>query len=133
MTELTAVPWRTGRTGRTVYARTGGDNWKADTVIGMIDTPELAEEACAAHNAALLAGKPEESTTGEKRHAPREHLAWLMWCYEQGYTNPADRAILTNWMGDDPATLTPNDVKTRRALLGMADEILALVADREEP
>lgn len=52
MTDLAAVPWRTGRSlGRTVYARTGGDDRKADTVIGMMDTPELAEEACAAHNA----------------------------------------------------------------------------------
>lgn len=56
MTDLTGLPWRTGRSlGRTIYARTGGDDWKADTVIGMLDTPELAEEACAAHNAALLA------------------------------------------------------------------------------
>lgn|GEM_PF-3284734 len=54
MTGLAAVPWRTGRTlGRTLYARTGGDDWKADTAIGMLDTPELAAEACAAHNAVL--------------------------------------------------------------------------------
>jgi hypothetical protein len=52
--DLSSVPWRTGRTlGRTVYARTGGADWKADTVIGMMDTPALAEEACRAHNAAL--------------------------------------------------------------------------------
>jgi len=55
--------------------------------------------------------------------SPREHLAWLIWCY----TNPADRAILTNWMGDDPATLTDDDVRTRRELLGMADEMLTLL------
>jgi hypothetical protein len=54
-TDLTALSWRTGRSlGRTIYARTGGeDDWKADTVIGMMDTPELAEAACAAHNEAL--------------------------------------------------------------------------------
>ena len=58
MTDLASVPWRAGRSlGRTVYARTGGDDWKADTVIGMMDTRELAEEACAAHNAALLLRK----------------------------------------------------------------------------
>jgi hypothetical protein len=52
--DLTAVPWRTGRTlGRTLYARTGGDDWKADTPAGMLDTRELADEACAAHNAVL--------------------------------------------------------------------------------
>lgn len=54
MTDLTGVPWRTGRTlGRTMYARTGGDDWKADTEFGMLDTRELAAEACADHNAAL--------------------------------------------------------------------------------
>jgi hypothetical protein len=54
MTDLAALPWRTGRSlGRTVYARTGGDDREADTVIGMLDTRELAEEACAAHNAEL--------------------------------------------------------------------------------
>lgn len=58
----------------------------------------------------------------------REHLAWLMWCYDQGYSNPADRAILTNWIRNDPATLTPGDVRTRRELLTMADEILAILA-----
>lgn len=51
MTDLTQVPWRTGRTlGRTVYARTGGEDYKADTCIGVLDTPALAAEACAAHN-----------------------------------------------------------------------------------
>lgn len=54
MTDLASLPWRTGRKlGRTVYARTGGEDWEADTVIGMMDTAELAEEACAAHNAGL--------------------------------------------------------------------------------
>jgi hypothetical protein len=58
---------------------------------------------------------------------PRVLLAWLMWCYDQGYTNPADRAILENWLGADPATLHPDDVVKQQALLGMADEILALL------
>ena len=61
MTDLAAVPWRTGRTlGRTIYARTGGDDWKSDTPIGMLDTRELAEAACAAHNAALVATRAAE-------------------------------------------------------------------------
>lgn len=52
--DLTSFEWRTGRTlGRTLYARTGGADWKADTVIGMLDTRELAEAACSAHNEAL--------------------------------------------------------------------------------
>jgi hypothetical protein len=52
--DFTSVPWRTGRKlGRTVYARTGGYDQDEDPVIGMLDTPELAEEAVEAHNAAL--------------------------------------------------------------------------------
>jgi hypothetical protein len=61
----------------------------------------------------------------------REQLAWLMYCYQQGYTDPADRAVLTNWLGDDPATLHPDDVPLQRNLLGMADEILALLPQPE--
>jgi hypothetical protein len=59
---------------------------------------------------------------------PREHLAWLMYCYQQGYTNPIDRACLTNWMADPDDQLHPDDIVLRRHLLGMADEILALLA-----
>lgn len=59
--------------------------------------------------------------------SPREHLAWLIWCYGQGY-NAVDRASIPNWMGDDPATLTDDDIRTQRELLASADEILALLA-----
>jgi hypothetical protein len=51
---LTDIEWRQGRSQpRNVYARTGGEDWKADPMIGHFDTPELAAEACASHNAAL--------------------------------------------------------------------------------
>lgn len=62
---------------------------------------------------------------------PRERLAWLMWCYQQGYTNAEDRAILTNWMLEDPATLHPDDAKLRVHLLAMADEVLRLIDGRD--
>ena len=43
---------RTGRTlGRTLYLRTGGDDWTADRCIGIVDTPELADAIVAAVNA----------------------------------------------------------------------------------
>ena len=64
-----------------------------------------------------------------ERPPAREHLAWLMYCYQQGYTNPADRAIMRNWIGDDPATMHPDDVILSAQLLSMADEILALIKD----
>lgn len=58
----------------------------------------------------------------------RAHVAWLLWCLGEGYANPADRACLTNWLADDPATLHPDDARLRPHLLGMADEVLAVAA-----
>ena len=52
--DLTDLPWRQGRSQpRNVYARTGGDDWKADVMIGQLDSPGLSAEACQAHNEAL--------------------------------------------------------------------------------
>lgn len=50
-----------------------------------------------------------------------------MWCYQEGYTNPEDRDILTNWFEEPEENQTPGDRATRAALLEMADEVLALV------
>lgn len=49
--DLHDFPLRRGRTlGRTLYIRNGGDDWKDDTPIGMVDTPELAMQIVAAVN-----------------------------------------------------------------------------------
>lgn len=54
--ELLAVPWRAGRSQpRNIYARTGGDDWRADLLIGHMDTPALAAEAIECHNARVAA------------------------------------------------------------------------------
>ena len=54
MPDLTDLPWRQGRSQpRNLYARTGGDDWKADVMIGQLDTAEIAAEACESHNEAL--------------------------------------------------------------------------------
>lgn len=58
----------------------------------------------------------------------RTHLAWLIWCYGQGYIKPEDRDILTNWLLDDDASLTKNDVVTKHELLAAADEVLTALA-----
>lgn len=48
------VPWRAGRkVGRTVYAQEGREPSDSDPLIGVMDSPELAAEACAGHNALL--------------------------------------------------------------------------------
>lgn len=46
--------WRTGRKlGRTVYAQAGKEPADDDVFLGLMDTPELAREACEAHNKCL--------------------------------------------------------------------------------
>ena len=53
------LPWRTGRrVGRTIYAQVGNEVSSRDVLIGMLDTPELAAEVCAAHNARLATAPP---------------------------------------------------------------------------
>ena len=48
---LLSLPWRTGRhLGRTVSAMPGPRASDDDQVLGMMDSRELAEEACEAHN-----------------------------------------------------------------------------------
>lgn len=52
--DLLSLPWRNGRhVGRTVYAMPSGEPTDTDPLIGVMDTPELAAEAVAAHNALL--------------------------------------------------------------------------------
>lgn len=60
----------------------------------------------------------------------RVHLAWLMWCYQEGYRTVEDRAIMENWMGEHQDNA--EDEATRQILLTMADEVLdALEAEQE--
>jgi hypothetical protein len=45
------MKWRVGRSlGRTLYIRTGGDDLKADTFVGVMDTRELAAQVVEAIN-----------------------------------------------------------------------------------
>lgn len=49
---LRRFPLRVGRhLGRTLYFRNGGDDWRKDTEIGMVDTPELGQAIVRAVNA----------------------------------------------------------------------------------
>jgi hypothetical protein len=51
-----------------------------------------------------------------------------MWCFQQGYTNPTDRARVTNWLLKPDELLHPDDIALRPQLLAMADEVLAALA-----
>jgi len=63
---LVMIPWRTGRSlGRTLYARTGGDDYEADTFIGIMDTPELAEHVAEWHNQKLASVSPPVRRTSD--------------------------------------------------------------------
>jgi ATP-dependent Clp protease ATP-binding subunit ClpA len=47
--------WRTGRRmGRTIHAQHGAKPSDSDPLIGIMDTPGLAQAACAAHNQAIF-------------------------------------------------------------------------------
>jgi hypothetical protein len=65
----------------------------------------------------------------------RPQLAWLMWCFNEGYVTVEDRAFMENWMGEHQDNA--EDEATRQRFLAMADEVLnALAADlgpREMP
>jgi hypothetical protein len=58
----------------------------------------------------------------------RTHLAWLIWCYQEGYRSPGDRAGRANWIAYDDADLHVSDAEEKHALLAMADSILAALA-----
>jgi hypothetical protein len=58
----------------------------------------------------------------------RVHLAWLMYCWKEGYTNAEDRAVLPNWLLEPDELLHRDDVALRPHLLAMADEVLAAAA-----
>lgn len=59
--------------------------------------------------------------------ALRAHVAWLLWCANQGYLNAVDRALTSNMFLEDPAGLHPDDLAERPHWLAMADEVLAAV------
>lgn len=63
--------------------------------------------------------------TESRPPSERETIAWLLYCYQQGYTDPSDRAVLSNWIANPPEVLHPDDRKLRESLLAMADEIRA--------
>jgi hypothetical protein len=62
------------------------------------------------------------------KETARERLAYLMWCYQEGYVKAEDRAIGDgNWLLLDASELHPDDVELREHLLVMADEVLRLI------
>jgi len=56
--DVTEMPWRTGKSiGRTIYACPPGSDYRdGEIVIGMMDTPEIADEVVASHNLRLIRG-----------------------------------------------------------------------------
>lgn len=66
--------------------------------------------------------------------ATRDHVAWLLWCANQGYLKTEDRDILSG----DGSTFTedmshhPDDAAELPGWLDMADSVLAAI-DAETP
>jgi hypothetical protein len=57
----------------------------------------------------------------------REHIAWLLYCLDQGYTKAEDRALLENWLLVSNNELTTVELELKADLLAMADEVIAEV------
>ena len=62
----------------------------------------------------------------------RYEIAWIIWCYQQGYKTAEDRAILHNWLRDDDSVLTKIDIKQRDDCLSMADLFIILAEENEQ-
>ncbi len=58
----------------------------------------------------------------EIRAQARVHLAWLMWCWNEGYRTIEDRALMENWFGEHQDNA--EDEATRQHMLTMAGEVL---------
>lgn len=63
----------------------------------------------------------------------RYDIAWRIWCWQQGYNNIADRAILRNWMRDNESSMHPNDIRDRDTLLPIADEVIEMAKEMIKP
>lgn len=59
----------------------------------------------------------------EPSEAAVTHLAWMMWCWDEGYRTVEDRALLDNWFGEHQDNA--EDERTRQQLLAMAREVLS--------
>jgi hypothetical protein len=71
---LVGLRWRTGRkVGRTIYAMIFGEPCTADVLIGMMDSPDLARQVVADHNALLMTGDL-SPTASPDSPAPQEDL-----------------------------------------------------------
>ena len=61
--DLHLLPWRQGRhEPRHMYAQIGAEPSDDDPVVGTLDTPEAAEDACLAHNERLATQRDESAT-----------------------------------------------------------------------
>ena len=55
------------------------------------------------------------------------NLAWLMWCFEEGYTNSADREGMDNHFLDEPDSLHPDDAAEISHRLAAARAVLEVL------
>jgi hypothetical protein len=56
-------------------------------------------------------------------------VAWLLWCFQEGYIAAEDRVGMTNWLEEDPRQLHPDDQALWPQLLALANEVIAAVRE----
>lgn len=102
--------WRVGQpVGRTIYAVVGAEPSDDDVLIGMMDTAELAGEACTAHNVrwegvvgTIPTGSPNETNRPLTLLLAEDGARWPLGhpCRDCGalqYEHPNDRAGCESW------------------------------------
>ena len=62
----------------------------------------------------------------------RHDVAWLIYCWQQGYKKPEDREGLGNWMRDPDSHLTDRDIADRDACLEIADSVIQVTLESVE-
>jgi hypothetical protein len=69
----------------------------------------------------------------KRSDATREHVAWLLWCANQGYLLAEDRAVLSGGPDTFISDMQhPDDLGQLPGWLDMADQVLAAI-DAEKP
>ena len=100
--------WRTGRkVGRTIYAQDGPQASDDDRLIGVMDTPELAAQACEGHNT-RISGQPVTDHIQLERRSLPGRLRYLAAKLSDGqeYVSPVILAldVIADEMEALPAT-----------------------------
>ena len=67
---------------------------------------------------------------GDGGKPDRYDVAWLIWCWKEGYVKPEDREGLQNWIRDNKDLLHWRDSIDREVCLAIADMAIEVTTER---